>query len=360
MSPVPTRPLGKNGPLVPRIGLGTMGLAMSYGKPLPDEKRLELLDHAHKIGETFWDTSDFYGDSEDIIAKWFAKTGKRSDIFLATKFGALVLEGGRFSFRGDAAYVSEACEKSLKRLGVDYIDLYYPHRLDGSTPVELIIAELVKLKEQGKIRHIGLSEVSATTLRRAHAIHPIAAVQIEYSPFTTEIESPSTSLLSTCRELGVAIVAYSPLSRGLLSGQIRSAADFGPDDVRAHYPRFSAENFPKNMVVVNELKRVAEAKGCTAAQLTLAWLLAQGDDIFPIPGTTRLATLEENVAAASVSLTAEETAHIRSLVDAASCHGTRYPPAHALGLFADTPTLEEYKPDSTREAIVGAVYERAH
>ncbi|KAI0890504.1 Aldo/keto reductase [Annulohypoxylon maeteangense] len=357
MSSVPTRQLGKNGPLVPRIGFGTMGLSMSYGKPLPDEQRLELLDHAHKIGATFWDTSDFYGDSEDIIAKWFAKTNKRSDIFLATKFGAVVLDGGRFSFRGDAAYVSEACEKSLKRLGVDYIDLYYPHRLDGSTPVELIVAEMVKLKDQGKIHHLGLCEVSASTLRRAHAIHPIAAVQIEYSPFTTEIESPDTSLLSTCRELGVAIVAYSPLSRGLLTGQITKPDDFGAEDVRRHYPRFSAENFPRNMAVVEELRRMAGEKGCTAAQLTLAWLLAQGDEVFPIPGTTKIAALEENFAAASVSLTADETARIRSLVDAASCHGTRYPPSHALGLFADTPTFEDYKPFSARTEIIGAVYE---
>ncbi|KAI2464081.1 Aldo/keto reductase [Annulohypoxylon bovei var. microspora] len=360
MSHVPSRQLGKDGPLVPRIGFGTMGLAMSYGKPLPDEQRFELLDHAHKIGDTFWDTSDFYGDSEDIIGKWFAKTGKRSDIFLATKFGALVFDGGRFGFRGDAAYVSEACDKSLKRLGVDYIDLYYPHRLDGSTPIEHIVAEMVKLKEQGKIRHIGLCEVSAATLRRAHAVHPVAAVQVEYSPFTTEIESDTTSLLATCRELGVAVVAYSPLSRGLLTGQIQSVADFGPEDVRASYPRFSAENFPKNLVLVQELKAIAERKGCTAAQLTLAWLLAQGDDIFPIPGTTKLSSLEDNLAAASVSLTADETARIRVLVDAASCHGTRYPASHALGLFADTPLLEDYKPNlenPTHTAILGAVFE---
>ncbi|KAI1461895.1 Aldo/keto reductase [Annulohypoxylon moriforme] len=357
MSSVPTRPLGKNGPLVPRIGFGTMGLAMSYGKPMPDEQRLDLLDHAHKIGSTFWDTSDFYGDSEDIIGKWFAKSGKRSDIFLATKFGAVVLDGGKFSFRGDAAYVSEACEKSLKRMGTEYIDLYYPHRVDGTTPIELIVAEMAKLKEQGKIRHIGLCEVSADTLRRAHAVHPISAVQIEYSPFTTDIESPTTSFLATCRELGVAIVAYSPLSRGLLTGQIKRIDDFGPEDVRRHYPRFSAENFPKNMAVVDELRKIAESKSCTTAQLTLAWLLAQGDDIFPIPGTTRLATLEENTAAASVSLTTDEVARIRSLVDAASCHGDRYPPTHALGLFADTPSLEDYKPNSAHTAIVGAVYE---
>ncbi|KAI0385796.1 Aldo/keto reductase [Hypomontagnella monticulosa] len=356
MSPMPTRQLGKNGPQVPRIGYGTMGLSMAYGKPLPDEQRLAILDRAHELGETFWDTSDFYGDAEDLIGKWFAKTSKRSDIFLATKFGGILQEDGNFGFRGDAAYVAEACEKSLKRMGVDYIDLWYPHRLDGSTPVEHIVAEMAKMKEQGKIRHIGLCEVSATTLRRAHAVHPISAVQVEYSPFTTDIEDSRTNLLSTCRELGVAIVAYSPLSRGLLSGQITTHTDFAPDDVRRHYPRFSAENFPKNMVVVDELRKVAKKKGCTAAQLTLAWLLSQGDDIFPIPGTTRLTTLGENCAAASIELTAEEAGHIRTLVNAASCHGDRFPPEHALALFADTP-LPEDATGEARTKIAGSVYE---
>lgn len=335
-----------------------MGLSLGYGKPLPDEQRLGILDHAHKLGENFWDTSDFYGDAEDLIGRWFAKTSKRSDIFLATKFGCVLLEDGSFDFRGDAAYVSEACDKSLKRMGIDYIDLWYPHRLDGSTPIEHIVAEMVKMKEQGKIRHIGLSEVSSETLRRAHAVHPIAAAQVEYSPFTTEIESPQTNLLATCRELGVAVVAYSPLSRGLLSGHIKSPADFEPEDVRCHYPRFSAENFPKNMLVVEELERLAKKKGYTAAQLTLAWLLSQGDDIFPIPGTTKLASLEENCAAASIVLTANEAAHIRSLVDQASCHGARFPPEHAIALFADTPSLEDYArglPNPSQTKITGKV-----
>ncbi|KAI1643940.1 Aldo/keto reductase [Daldinia loculata] len=342
MSPIPSRQLGKDGPLVPRIGFGAMGLSMSYGKPMPDEQRLELLDHAHSIGETFWDTSDFYGDSEDLIGKWFAKTGKRSDIFLATKFGGILLGEAGFAFRGDAAYAHEACDKSLKRLGVDYIDLWYPHRLDGSTPVEHIVAEMVKVKEQGKIRYLGLSEVSAATLRRAHAIHPISAVQVEYSPFTTDIEDPQTNLLATCRELGVAVVAYSPLSRGLLSGRITSPADFEADDVRRYYPRFSAENFPKNMAVVEKLKTMAAERGWTAAQLALAWLLSQGDDVFPIPGTTKVASLEENCAAASISLWTDEVARIRTLVENASCPGARYPPEHSLALFADTPLPEDY------------------
>ncbi|KAK6948455.1 hypothetical protein Daesc_010221 [Daldinia eschscholtzii] len=338
MSPIPCRQLGKDGPLVPRIGFGAMGLSLGYGKPMPDEQRLELLDHAHSIGETFWDTSDFYGDSEDLIGKWFAKTGKRSDIFLATKFGGIRLGEAGFGFRGDAEYVHEACEKSLKRLGVDYIDLWYPHRLDGSTPVEHIVAEMVKMKD---------------------------AVQVEYSPFTTDIEDPQTNLLATCRELGVAVVAYSPLSRGLLSGRIKSPSDFEPDDVRRRYPRFSPENFPKNIALVEALRAVAAEKGSTtttttAAQLALAWLLSQGDDIFPIPGTTRIASLEENCAAASISLSPEEVARIRSFVETASCRGARYPPEHALALFADTPLPEDYARglgNQGKVSITGALHE---
>ncbi|KAI1390276.1 Aldo/keto reductase [Hypoxylon trugodes] len=358
MSSIPTRPLGRNGPQVPRIGFGAMGLSIGYGKPMPDEQRLALLDHAHQIGETFWDTSDFYGDSEDLIGKWFAKSGKRSDIFLATKFGGVPLGDGGFGFRGDIEHVKEACEKSLKRLGTDYIDLWYPHRLDGSTPIEHIVAEMVKIKEQGKIRYLGLCEVSAATLRRAHAVHPISAVQVEYSPFTTDIEDAQNGLLATCRELGVVVVGYAPLSRGLLSGRIKSPSDFGPDDVRRLYPRFSPENFPKNMTLVDELKAVADGKGCTAAQLTLAWLLSQGDDIFLIPGTTRNTALEENCAAANVELSTEEVARIRSLVDAASCHGTRYSAEHGFALFADTPLPEDYaRGKASRPVITGALYE---
>ncbi|RYO74843.1 hypothetical protein DL764_010726 [Monosporascus ibericus] len=344
MSPTSKRPLGRNGPLVNRIGYGTMGLSIAYGEPMPDKQRLSLLDHAHKIGQTFWDTSDFYGDAEDVLGKWFAKTGKRPDIFLTTKFGGILtgdpLAGG-YSFRGDAEYVHEACDKSLKRMGVGYIDLWYPHRLDGSTPVEHIVAEMVKMKEQGKIRYIGLSEVSAETLRRAYAVHPISAVQMEYSPFSTDIEDSKIGLLQACRELGVAVVAYSPLSRGLLSGQIRGPEDFGPGDVRSAYPRFSPENFPKNMEIVRALESIAADKGCTVGQLALAWLLSQGDDIFPIPGTTKIDRLEENFNAANVELTPAEVARIRSLVDNAS-HGARWPPQHAFALFADTPTPEEY------------------
>ncbi|KAH6646555.1 aldo-keto reductase [Truncatella angustata] len=336
MPEVSTRPLGRNGPMVPRIGFGTMGLSYSYGAPRPDEQRLAVLDHAHKIGETFWDSSDVYADSEDLLGKWFAQTGKRSDIFLATKFGAIWYGPNDWSFRGDAAYVQEACDKSLKRLGTDYIDLYYPHRLDGSTPVEDIVDEMVKLKQQGKIRYLGLSEVSAETLRRACAVHPISAVQMEYSPFTTDIEDPKIGVLEACRELGVAVVAYSPLARGLLTGQIQSRAHFEASDVRRYFPRFSEENFPKNLEIVKVLQEIAASKSCTAGQLALAWLLSQGDDIFPIPGTSKIKYLEENTAASIVELTQEDILRIRGLVENAAA-GAKWPDFMALALFADTP-----------------------
>ncbi|KAJ9656721.1 hypothetical protein H2201_008453 [Coniosporium apollinis] len=343
-SPV-LRPLGMNGPLVSRIGFGTMGLGFPCSRttaPIPDPERLALLDRAYELGCTFWDTSDYYGDAEAIIGKWLAlNPEKRKDIFLATKFGAIQLPTG-FGFRGDAAYVPIACEKSLKRLGVETIDLWYPHRLDGSTPIEHIVAEMVKLKEQGKIRYLGLSEVSSATLRRAHAVHPIACVQMEYSAFTTEIESPEHNLLATCRELGVAVVAYSPFSRGLLSGGIQGPDDFEEGDIRRFYPRFSRENFPKNMELVGAIKELATKKGVTVGQAALAWLLSQGDDIFPIPGTITKKYIEENFAAMHVELTPEESQHIRDLVEKASVFGDRWPPEHGLGLFADTPLPEEW------------------
>jgi aryl-alcohol dehydrogenase-like predicted oxidoreductase len=332
-----TRPLGRNGPLVPRIGFGTMGLSQGYGKPLPDPQRLALLDRAYEIGATFWDTSDFYGDSEDLLGKWFARTGKRNDIFLATKFGGVIVNDAAFSFRGDAAYVEEACNKSLGRMGIEYIDLYYPHRLSGSTPVEHIVQEMVELKKQGKIRHLGLSEVSVETLRRAHAVHPISAVQVEYSLFTTEIEDSKVGLLTACRELGVAVVGYSPLSRGMLTGQIRNPGDLEVDDYRRLNPRFSEENFPKNLAIVDAVRDIATGKGCTVGQLAIAWLLSQGEDIFPIPGTTKSKYLEENFAAVNVVLSTQEVARIRTLVDNAVVSGARYDDAHAFALFADTP-----------------------
>lgn len=352
------RPLGKDGPMVSRIGLGTMGIGFPCSRttaPIPDPERLALLDHAYEVGCTFWDSSDFYGDSEVIIGKWLAlNPQKRKDVFIATKFGGVRLPDG-FGFRGDAEYVPIACEQSLERLGIETIDLWYPHRLDGSTPVEHIVAEMVKLKEKGKIRHIGLSEVSSATLRRAHAVHPIACVQMEYSAFSTEIESPEHQLLATCRELGVAIVAYSPLSRGLLGGGVQGPDDFEEGDIRRFYPRYSRENFPKNMELVKAFQEVATEKGVTVGQTALAWLLAQGDDIFPIPGTITPKYLKENFDAVHVHLTPEESQRLRELVDKASVFGGRYPAEHGGGLFADTPLPEEWDGEKRDVVVIGRV-----
>lgn len=336
---LPTRQLGKGGPQVTALGFGAMGLSAFYGKPESDEERFKILDRAYEMGERFWDSADIYQDSEDLIGKWFKRTGKRDDIFLATKF-ALVSKDGARTVRSDPEYVKEACEKSLKRLGIPTIDLYYCHRLDGKTPVEKTVEAMAQLKKEGKIKYLGLSEVSSASLRRAHAVHPISAVQIEYSPFTTDIESPDVALLKTCRELGVATVAYSPLGRGMLTGAYKSPADFEEGDFRSFSPRFSEENFPKNLKLVEEIKGVAKKKGCTPGQLTLAWLLAQGDDVIPIPGTKKIKYLEENLGALDIKLTSSENAEIRKAVENAEVHGQRYPEQMMGTLFADTPELK--------------------
>ena len=218
-----------------------------------------------------------------MLGKWLKRTGKRNDIFLATKFGVTFDSNRRPTVRSDPEYVKQACAKSLKRLGIDRIDLYYCHRVDKKTPIEETVQAMAELKKEGKIRAIGLSEVTAATVRRAHKVHPIAAIQVEYSPFSLDIEHPDIDLLNTCRELGIAIVAYSPLGRGFLTGQLKSPDDFEDGDFRKHAPRYSKENFPKNLELVKSLETRAKAKGCTSGQLSLAWLLAQGHDIIPIP-----------------------------------------------------------------------------
>lgn len=329
-------PLGRNGPLVARLGFGLMGLSVFYGSAKPDSERLALLDHAHALGEHFWDTSDLYGDNEDLLAKWFAANpSKRKDIFLATKFAIK----GQTDVDSSPEYAKEACATSLKRLGIDQIDLYYCHRVDQVTPIEKTVEAMAQLKAEGKIKYLGLSEVSSATLRRAHAVHPISAVQIEYSPFALDIESPQIDLLRTCRELGVAVVAYSPLSRGMLTGSIKGPEDFEEGDFRLYAPRFSKENFPKNLRLVDQLAGVAGRKGVTPAQLTLAWLMAQGEDIFPIPGTTRVQRLKENLGAFEVKLSEEEVKEVRKYVDEAEIEGTRYPESFMQACFADTPPL---------------------
>jgi aryl-alcohol dehydrogenase-like predicted oxidoreductase len=264
---LPKASLGANGPQVTRLGFGLMGLSSFYGAPKPDNERLALLSSAHELGEHFWDSSDIYGDNEELIGKWFkANPSKRADIFLATKFA---IKPDHAGIDTSPEYCKQACEKSLKRLGVDTIDLYYVHRLDQKTPIEKTVEAMKQLKEEGKIKYLGLSEISSNTLRRAHKVHPITAVQVEYSPFALDIESEQIDILRTCRELGVAVVAYSPLSRGLLTGALKSPDDFEEGDFRVIAPRFSKENFPKNLKLVDQLTSLAKKKGITSGQLSL-------------------------------------------------------------------------------------------
>ncbi|KAL1837312.1 hypothetical protein VTJ49DRAFT_4034 [Mycothermus thermophilus] len=322
---LPTRRLGKNGPEVTALGLGLMGLSIAYGSVGSDEERLQFLTRAWELGCTHWDTADSYGDSEDLVGKWLARyPERRGDLFIATKFGLGfgLREDGTPGVTVDSSpgYCRRQCEQSLKRLGTDYVDLLYVHRVDGRTPVEETVREMVRLREEGKIRHIGLSACSAATLRRACAIAPIAAYQVEYSLWATDIEGPAgDNLVRECRAQGVAVVAYSPLGRGVLAGRVKPssssadaeadpAADLEPHDMRRLFPRFSADNLPRNLAIVSRFDAIAARKGCTPGQLALAWLLAQGEDVVPIPGTKKVKYLEENVAAlAEVRLSEEES-----------------------------------------------------
>ncbi|KAI0266190.1 Aldo/keto reductase [Gloeopeniophorella convolvens] len=336
MSQIPTRKIGNTD--VPAIGYGAMGIATAYGtRGQPDDERLQILDAVYESGATHWDTADVYADSEVIIGKWFKRSGKRSEIFLATKFGFV---RGSLEFRADPAYIREAIKASLERLGVDYIDLYYAHRADPKVPIEHTVAAMAELVKEGKVKYLGLSEVSAETLRRAHAVHPIAAVEVEYSAFTLDIEDEKIGLLKTARELGVAIVAYSPLGRGVLTGQYKGPEDFAENDFRRNIPKYSKENFPRILELADNLKRVGEAHNATAGQVALAWLLAQGDDIFTIPGTVKVKNLKENVDTAKVKLTPDEVAEVRRLAqEADSIPGARYPDGLVETLFTNTPPL---------------------
>jgi aryl-alcohol dehydrogenase-like predicted oxidoreductase len=315
-----------------------MGIADSlYGYTESEEEQLKVLDDVYERGCTFWDSADVYSGSEELIGKWFKRTGKRNEIFLSTKFGAT----GDISrmINGDPEYVKIACEKSRQRLGVEVIDLYYAHRADKTVPIERTVGAMAELVKEGKVRYIGLCEVSADTLRRAHAVHPIASLQMEYSPFTLDLEDETLGLLKACRELGVTVVAYSPLGRGLLTGKIRSRDDFGEGDFRADIPKFSKENFPHILKLADGLKALGEKHGATAGQVTLAWILAQGEDIIPIPGTKKIKYLEENLAAAHVKLTAEELKAVRELAAKTHANGPRYSPLMMETMFVNTPPL---------------------
>lgn len=325
-TPLPTRQLRDL--TVSALGLGCMGMSEFYGET-DDAENLRTLDRALDLGVTFYDTADMYGvgRNEELLGRWLV--GKRDRVVLATKFGNVRGEGGeRLGISGRPEYVRQACEASLRRLGVDHIDLYYQHRVDPTTPIEETVGAMSELVQEGKVRFLGMSEASEGTLRRANAVHPITALQTEYSLWTRD---PEQGILDACRELGVGFVPYSPLGRGFLTGQIKTLDDFAPDDFRRYSPRFQGENFQKNLDLVREVERLAAEKGCTPSQLALAWVLAQGEDLVPIPGTKRVKYLEENLGALDVGLTPDDLARIGAAFPVGAAVGERYPDMSSVG-----------------------------
>ncbi|KAF5378942.1 hypothetical protein D9757_008712 [Collybiopsis confluens] len=344
------------------IGFGAMGISAYYGKPEPDEERFKVLDAAYGSGCNHWDSAnvyvstealsfsspyafvsisyvaDRYGDSEILIGKWFKKTGKRDKIFLTSKFG-ITPQGPR----GDPEFVKEECAKSLERFGVSHIDLYYQHRPDPKVPIETTVGAMAELVKEGKVKYLGLSECTADDLRRAHAVHPISALQVEYSPLVLDIESEQTKLLKTARELGVTIVAYSPLARGLITGQYKSPDDFEKDDFRRTIPKYQAENFPKILDVVDKIAKIGKKHNATPGQVTLAWILAQGDDIVVIPGTKKIKYVKENMGAEDVKLSSEEIDAVRKIAVESDSEipGARYGEYGMQSVLISTPVLKK-------------------
>ncbi|HVT76544.1 MAG TPA: aldo/keto reductase [Acidimicrobiales bacterium] len=323
-----TRFLGADKLAVSSLGLGCMGMSEFYGTT-DDNESIAVIQRALDLGCNFLDTADMYGPftNERLVGR--AISGRRGDVVLATKFGnERAPDGTRLGVNGKPEYVRSACDASLQRLGVDHIDLYYQHRVDTTVPIEETVGAMKELVAAGKVRHLGLSEAAPATIRRAHATHPITALQTEYSLWTRD---PEDEVLPTVRELGIGFVAYSPLGRGFLTGQINSPDDFAPDDFRRNNPRFQGENFQRNLDLVERVREIATAKGCTPGQLALAWVLAQGDDIVPIPGTKRAKYLEENLGAADVTLTADELARIDAAAPKGAASGDRYADMNPIG-----------------------------
>ena len=316
------RTLGQNLE-VSEIGLGCMGMSEFYG-PGDERESIAVIHRALDLGIAFLDTADMYGPytNEKLVGR--AIRDRRESVVLATKFGNVRGEKGEYlGIRGDAAYVRDACDASLRRLGVDHIDLYYQHRVDPKVPIEETVGAMAELVSAGKVRHLGLSEAAPETIRRAHAVHPITALQTEYSLWTREVEE--NGVLATVRELGIGFVAYSPLGRGFLTGRFQKFEDLPEDDFRRHSPRFQGDNFQKNLELLHEVEAIAQEKGVTPSQLALAWVLAQREDIVPIPGTKHLRYLEENAAAVAIELRAEDLERIDAAFPVGVTAGARYP-----------------------------------